>query len=80
MIGGDKVPKRYVPKYLTNKDVKIVKSELNKSRKKYKKGIYYTRKKVKSFKYKQSDHILNAKKIYCIDKIIPKKLLSIKTG
>jgi len=80
MFGGDKVPKRYVPKYLTRKDTKIVKSELNKSRKKYKKGIYYTRKKVKSFKYKQSDHILNAKKIYGIDKIIPNKLLSIKTG
>jgi hypothetical protein len=80
MIGGDKVPKRYVPKYLTNKDVKIVKSELNKSIKKYKKGTYYTRKKVKSFKYKQSYHILNAKKIYGIDKIIPNKLLSIKTG
>ena len=50
MFGGDNVPRRYVPKSLTTKDTKIVKTELNKSRKKYKQGIYYTRKKVKSYK------------------------------
>lgn len=80
MIGGDKVPKRYVPKVLTSKDTQIIKKELTKSRKQYKKGIYYTRKKVKSFKSKPSSHILNAKRIYGVDKIIPNKLLAKKTG
>lgn len=80
MIGGTKVPKRYVPSYLTHKDTKIIKSELNKSREKYRKGIYYTRKNIKSFKTKQSQHILNAKKIYGVDNIIPNKLLARKTG
>jgi len=79
MFGGDNVPRRYVPKNLTRKDTKIVKTELNKSRKKYKHGIYYTRKKVKSYKHKTSDHILNARRIYDVDKIIPNKLLAQKT-
>lgn len=75
-----KVPKRYVPSYLTKKDTNLIKKELNKSREKYKKGIYYTRKNVKSFKSKQSNHILRAKKIYNLDTIIPNKELSLKTG
>lgn len=79
MIGGDNVPRRYVPKSLTPKDTKIIKLELNKSRKKYKQGIYYTRKKVDSYKHRTSEHILKAKEIYGVDKIIPNKLLSKKT-
>lgn len=79
MIGGDKVPKRYVPKSLTSQDAKIIKSELNKSRKKYKKGIYYTRKNVKSYKHKESEHIKKAKLLYGVENIIPNKLLSEKT-
>ena len=46
-------PKRYVPTRLSKKDKKKQKRELNKSRKAYKKGKYYTRKKVKSFKSKE---------------------------
>jgi len=80
MIGGDKVPKRYVPRSLTRQDTQLIKRELNKSRNKYRKGIYYTRKKVKSFKSKPSNHILNAKRIYGVDEIIPNKLLAKKTG
>jgi hypothetical protein len=76
----NKVPKRYVPNYLTQRDSKIIKKELNKSREKYKKGIYYTRKNVKSFTSKPSSHILTAKKIYNIDNIVPNKELAVKTG
>ena len=46
----------------------------------YKKGKYYTRKKVSSFKSKTSDHILKARKIYKLDKITPSKELAKKTG
>jgi len=44
MFGGDNVPRRYVPKSLTQKDAKILKAELNKSRKKYKYGHGKTKK------------------------------------
>ena len=46
------LPKRYVPKKLTDKDKKKQQHEIKKSRRSYKKSKYYTRKKVKSFKIK----------------------------
>ena len=48
---------RYLPKKLTRKDKKRQSKALVKSRKLYKKGIYYTRKPVKSFTSKKSPHI-----------------------
>ena len=52
---------------------------INKSKKMYKKGKYYTRKKVSSFKNKTSPHILKAQKIYKINKIKANKELAKKT-
>lgn len=79
-ITNKKVPKRYIPKYLTKKDKIKQRNMLKKSRKMYKKGEYYTRSKIKSFKSKTSKHILNARKIYNIDTIRPSKQLAKKTG
>jgi len=58
------IPQKYIPKYLSKKDKKKLKIELKKSRKLYKQGKYYSRKKVKGFKSKKSLHINNAEKIY----------------
>jgi hypothetical protein len=73
------VPQKYIPKVLTQKDKKKQKRSLKKSRKLYKKGIYYSRPKVKSFKSKKSNHINNARKMYKIEKILPSRELSKKT-
>jgi hypothetical protein len=75
-----KVPMRYVPKQLSNKDKREQSKMLLKSRKLYKKGTYYTRKKLNTFKSKTSDHITRAKMLYNVDKIIPSKELATKTG
>lgn len=75
-----KFPKRYIPKNITQKDKKIIKFELIKSRKKYKMGNYYTRKNIQSFKSKTSKHIDKAIQVYKVDSIIPNKELSKKTG
>ena len=64
-----KVPLRYLPKNLTLRDKKKQIKMLKKSRKLYKKGQYYTRKNVKSFKSKTSNHVLVAKKMYNVTKI-----------
>jgi DNA invertase Pin-like site-specific DNA recombinase len=64
-----KINLRYLPKKLTVKDKKKQANMLIKSRRLYKKGIYYTRKVVPSFKSKKSHHIVNAKKMYNVDKI-----------
>jgi len=74
------VPKRYIPKGLTRKDKNKQRDMLKKSRRMYKNGKYYTRKHVKSFKSKKSSHIINAQKIYKVNKIYPNKQLSAKTG
>ena len=61
-----KFPIKYLPNILSKKNKKKITKELKKSKKLYKKGKFYTRKKVKSFKSKKSKHILNAERIYKI--------------
>ena len=73
-------PKKYIPFRLSKKDKKKQKREINKSRKQYKQGNYYTRKKVKSFKSKKSQHIINAEKIYNLNNIRVNDELANKTG
>ena len=71
---------KYIPKNLTKKDKQKQLKMLIKSKKMYKKHKYYTRKHVSSYKYKKSNHILNARKIYDIQNITPNKELANKTG
>jgi len=79
MLKTKKIPLRYLPKKLTLKDKKKQIKMLKKSRKLYKKGLYYTRKNLKSFKSKKSNHILTAKKMYNVTKIGATDELSKKT-
>lgn len=74
------VPIRYIPKHLTQKDKQKQAAMLRKSRSLYKKHKYYTRKSVPSFHSKPSNHIENAKRIYRVEKVVPNKKLSVKTG
>ena len=75
-----KLPKKYVPSGLTKKDRKRYAKSLLKSRKLYKKGKYYTRPSVKSYKHKTSKHILKARRVYKVDDVKPSKELAKKTG
>ena len=72
--------KRYIPNSLTQKDKKKQRSMLTKSRKMYKQHKYYTRKQVESFKQKQSQHVLNARRIYGVQTVAPTRELARKTG
>tara|TARA_B110001450_G_scaffold120494_1_gene113596 strand:+ start:554 stop:1042 length:489 start_codon:yes stop_codon:yes gene_type:complete len=74
------VPIKYLPKRLTKKDKAKQKKQLKKSRAAYKKGIYINRKPLKSFKNKKSQHLLNAEKIYKINKVVINNNLAKKTG
>lgn len=71
---------KYLPKSLTRKDRKKQSKQLTKSRILYKKGIYYPRKKLQSFKSKKSPHITKAKKIYGVNKIGATQELAKATG
>ena len=75
-----KLPVKYIPNKLSKKDKLKQLKMLKKSRSLYKKRVFYTRKKVSSFKNKKSNHIMNARKIYKIDKILPNNQLARKTG
>jgi hypothetical protein len=74
------VPRRYVPNKLTRTDKKRQREMLKKSRRQYKEGKYYTRKRIKSFKSKPSNHVTNAKRLYKVNKLKPSRTLAIKTG
>ena len=74
------VPLRYIPSSLTRKERKQQQRMLRKSRKQYKHKNYFTRKPLPSFKHKTSKHILKARKLYKIDKIVPGKALATATG
>lgn len=75
-----KINLRYLPKRLTRKDKKKQATSLLKSRRLYKKGIYYSRPKVSSFKSKKSAHILKAEKLYNVSKIGATDQLAKATG
>jgi hypothetical protein len=75
-----KVVLRYVPRTLTRKDKRAQLKMLTKSRALYKKGKYYTRKRVASFSSKKSKFITRAQKIYNVNKIGATPELARATG
>ena len=75
-----RVPIRYLPKTLSLRDKKKQVNMLNKSRRLYKTGQYYTRSKLPSYHNKTSKHILNARRIYNIEHVVPSRALSRATG
>jgi hypothetical protein len=73
-----KINLRYLPNRLTRKDRKKQTKELMKSRSLYRKGVYHPR--LKSFKSKKSNHIINAEKMYHVEKIGATDELAKATG
>ena len=74
------IPLRYVPLILKENDKEKQIQMLKKSRKLYKQNKYFTRSKLKSYKNKTSNHIINARKMYNVETITPNKELSEATG
>ena len=74
------IPLRYVPLNLKENDKEKQIQMLKKSRKLYKQNKYFTRSKLKSYKNKTSNHIINARKMYNVETITPNKELSKATG
>jgi Family of unknown function (DUF5824) len=75
-----KFVKRYLPTMLSPDDKKKQAKMLLKSRRLYKKGKYFTRSKLQSYKHKKSQHILNAERIYKVKNVKPSKELVVSTG
>ena len=75
-----KIPKRYIPSQLSDKDRTRQRKNIMKSRKLYKSRKYFVRPKVDSFISKPSNHVKTAKQMYSISNVRPSRKLSIKTG
>lgn len=73
------IHKRYVSP-LSRKDKIIQQKMILKSRRLYKKGIYKTRKPLDSYPNKVSSHVVNAKKKFGLDSMVPSASLAKKTG
>lgn len=71
---------RYLPNKLTKKDRKIQSKMLQKSIRMYKRGQYYTRRKLKSYPHKKSQHLSDAERIYKIPNLEINGELVKKTG
>jgi len=80
VVEARKVPIRYVPSKLTDKDKKKQLQMLSKSKELYKKQEYYMRAKVSSYDSKPSKHVKKAREVYKVEKIVPSKELSKATG
>jgi len=73
------IPTRYLSP-LSKKDKIIQKKMILKSRRMYKKGVYTTRKTLKSYPNKVSNHVTRAKKKFGVDSMVPSPELAKKTG
>jgi len=76
---NEKVPLRYIPKNLTIKDKAKQVRYLKKSRKNYKKGKYFIRPKIKSFKNRKSNHTRRLQELYKVKNATPNKELAKKS-
>ena len=78
---GLNVPRRYVPRTLSRNDRRKQIAMLKRSRKLYKRGKYYGRTtKLKSFPHVASKHVVTAKRMYRVDRIVPNAVLARATG
>ena len=79
MMQTKKISIRYLPNRLSRNDRKKQSYMLRKSRRLYKKGIYFTRKNVSSYTSKVSPHIVKARNMYKVKIIGATDELSKKT-
>jgi hypothetical protein len=73
------IPTRYFSP-LSKKEKRIQIQSILKSRRDYKKGIYQTRKKRKSYPNKKSSHIQRAQAKFGVTSMVPSEELAKKTG
>ena len=76
-----RVPMRYVPLTLSRKDRRKQIAMLKRSRRLYKRDKYYGRStKLKSYPHVASKHVVTARRMYHVDRIVPNAALAKATG
>lgn len=76
-----RVPMRYVPRTLSRKDRRNQIAMLKRSRRMYKRGKYYGRTtKLRSYPHVASKHVVAARRMYHVDRVVPSAALAAATG
>jgi len=76
-----RVPMRYVPRALSRKDRRRQIAMLKRSRRLYKRGQYYGRTMtLKSYPHVESKHVVAARRMYRVDRVVPNSALAKATG
>ena len=77
----NRFPARYAPRTLSRKDRSKQIAMLKRSRRMYKRGKYYARStKLKSYPHVVSKHVVTARRMYHMDRIVPNAALAKATG
>ena len=71
---------KYLPKRLTAKDRRLQKRMLLTSRRLYRQGKFYTRKRLAPYPSKPSHHVQTAQRIYRVDSLAPSQALAKASG
>jgi len=71
---------KYLPRKLTAKDRRLQKRMLLKSRRLYRKGKFYTRRRLASYPSTPSPHVQKAQRLYGIESLAPSQALAKATG
>lgn len=76
-----KIPRKYLPRRLTRKEYAKQHHDLLRSRRMYKQKKFYTRRtNLSSYPHRTSQHILRARRLYGVPRIVPNRVLAQKTG
>ena len=76
----ENIPIRYLPIGLSSVDTAKQKTMLRKSKRLYRKHVYYTRKRLSSYHSKPSRHLANVRRIYNVENVTPNHALAKATG
>lgn len=75
----ENIPEKYIPPSISKKDYINQRKNILKSRKLYKRGVYYVRPEIKSFKSRKTKHLKRVQTMYGVENLTPTKELARKT-
>ena len=75
----ENIPEKYIPPSISKKDYYKQRRNILKSRKLYKKGVFFSRPKIKTFKSRKTKHLRRVQEMYGVETLKPTPFLSRKT-
>jgi len=80
MTTPPKIPEKYIPASLSQRDTRKQRAAILRARTQYKRGKYVERPILASYRRRKSGHVERARQIYGVDKMVPSRILAKKSG